>query len=513
MKKNNENYNRRGPNNHATGLIMIGPHMGTAAEVSASAFSAQAVNDAIPKTWEERAAKAWQFYVEEPIVQNAINSWRTFAIGDEIQFNCDDDDVKWEVREFAERLKLNTLVKDAALQVLTKGDGVLFKIYNKENNDIDEVVCVNPISVKVKYENGKLVEAKQTPETAGTAETIDLPLDRTLHIKWNAPSFSPRGNSMIVTAFESIELLRTYRKAEQAVAKRWTTPLRFIQVGGQFGQKTIVPDQKTLNTVRDMLNRMDLNAGLVVPFYVKAETYGTEGQVLDTEKKIKEIKEDIVIALGLAKSLITGDGPNFATASIGMQKMVIMLKEIKQVARVILNWIIQDWQKMKGYEEKSINYIFNDLDLTNEVDLKKLYIELYDRKLISKNSLQIKMDLNPEVESASTDVESAKPFDLSDSKTAETAMRFLENGVISIGKVQELFGFDKEKDRPAAADWNYRPPMATGAVEFDTICDECEFFDDENNWCDANSRDTRFDSRACTSFERKRAKEGCGCGQ
>jgi len=160
---------------------------------------------------------------------------------------------------------------------------------------------------------------------------------------------------MVVTAFESIELLRDYRSAERAVAKRWTTPLRFIQVGGQFGQKTIVPDQRTLNTVRDMLNRMDMKAGLVVPFYVKAETYGTEGQVLDTEKKIKEIKEDIIIALGLAKSLITGDGPNFATASIGMQKMVVMLKEIKQVARDILDWIFADWQKMKGYEEKSIN--------------------------------------------------------------------------------------------------------------------------------------------------------------
>ena len=487
--------------------------MATAAELNPSTFSAQSVNDAIPKTWEERATKAWQFYVEEPIVQNAINSWRTFAIGDEIQFNCDDEDVKWEAREFAARVQLNKLVKDSVLQCLVKGETVCFKRPTQDGKDIEEIVCVNPISVKVKYENGKLIEAKQTPETPGSGEPIDLPLEQTLHIKWNAPSYSPRGNSMVVTAFESIELLRDYRSAERAVAKRWTTPLRFIQVGGQFGQKTIVPDQRTLNTVRDMLNRMDLKAGLVVPFYVKAETYGTEGQVLDTEKKIKEIKEDIIIALGLAKSLITGDGPNFATASIGMQKMIVMLKEIKQVARDILNWIFTDWQKLHGYEEKSINYIFNDLDLTNEVDLKKLYIELYDRKLISKNSIQIKMDLNPEVESASKEKESKNPFDLSDSKTADTVMKFLENGVISIEKAQELFGFDKVKDRPATADWNYRPPMATGAVEFDTICDECEFFDDENNWCDANSRDTRFDSRACTSFERKRAKEGCGCKQ
>jgi len=510
MKPEPNHGERMQPVLNVTGDVFIPPYLRAEGALDASTFSALAVSDAIPKTWEERAAKAWQFYTEEPIVQNAINSWRTFAIGDEIQFNCDDEDVKWEVREFADRLQLNTLVKDVALQVLTKGDGVLFKMYNKEKNDIAEVICVNPVSVQVKYENGKLVEAKQTPEAAGTGATIDLPLEQTLHIKWNAPSFSLRGNSMIVTAFESIELLRTYRKAENAVAKRWTTPLRFIQVGGQYGNKTIVPDQKTLNSVRDMLNKMDLNAGLVVPFYVKAETYGTEGQVLDTEKKIKEIKEDIVIALGLAKSLITGDGPNFATASIGMQKMIIMLKEIKQIARVILNWIIYDWQKLKGYEEKSINYIFNDLDLTNEVDLKKLYIELYDRKLISRNSLQIKMDLNPEVEAANSETESKQPIDVTDPKII---IDMVNSGIMSVETAQEKLGLDKAKNKPATADWIYGPPAAVGAVEFDAVCDDCEFFDDENNWCDAFKKETGFDSRACASFERKREKEGCGCGQ
>lgn len=510
MRKRNGNSTRPGTGNHATGLVMLGPQMGAAAALDASALGDQVVSDAIPKTWEERAAKAWQYYVEEPIVQNAINSWRTFAIGDEIQFNCDDEDVKWKVREFAERVRLNKIVKDSVLQCLVKGETVCFKRLMRDGNDFEEIVSVNPISVKVKYENGKLVEAKQTPETEGGGEPIDLPLEQTLHIKWNAPSYSVRGNSMVVPAFESIELLRDYRNAERAVAKRWATPLRFIQVGGQFGQKTIMPDQRTLNTVRDMLNRMDLKAGLVVPFYVKAETYGTEGQVLDTEKKIKEIKEDIIIALGLAKSLITGDGPNFATAAIGMQKMVIMLKEIKQIAREILNWIIFDWQKLKGYEEKNVNYIFNDLDLTNEVDIKKLYIELYDRKLISRNSLQIKMDLNPEVESANTENESNKPIDVTDPKII---IDMVNAGIMSVEVAQEKLGLDKQKNRPAAADWKYRPPMAMGGAAAETICDECEFFDDENNWCDADNRDARFDARVCMSFERKCAKEGCECKQ
>jgi hypothetical protein len=129
----------------------------------------------------------------------------------------------------------------------------------------------------------------------------------------------------VLPAFQSIELLRDYRRAEQAIAKRWATPFRLLKVGGAFGQKMVMPDQKMLEQVRDMVNKMDMKSGLVVPFYVTVETHGTDGQVLK-EDKVKEVKEDIVVALGLSRSLVTGDGPNFATASVSLQKMMVMIR-------------------------------------------------------------------------------------------------------------------------------------------------------------------------------------------
>jgi hypothetical protein len=219
-----------------------------------------------------------------------------------------------------------------------------------------------------------------------------------LHLKWNAPEFEPMGNSMVLPAFEAIELLRDYRRAERAIAKRWATPLRFIQVGGAFGGKIIAPDQKQLDDVRNALCQMDLKSGLVVPFYIKAETYGAEGVSLNTEEKARDLKEDILVALGLARSLVTGDGPNFATASVAMQKMVVQLKEIKQAARDILDWVFDEWLELKGWEDEFLQYNFSDLDLNAEVDQKRLLVDLYDRGLISKETLQQKMGLSPAVE-------------------------------------------------------------------------------------------------------------------
>lgn len=61
---------------------------------SRNAFGKLQVEEAIPATWEERAKLAWEYYTEEPIVKNAVNAWRTFALGHEIAINCNDHEVK-----------------------------------------------------------------------------------------------------------------------------------------------------------------------------------------------------------------------------------------------------------------------------------------------------------------------------------------------------------------------------------------------------------------------------------
>jgi len=354
----------------------------------------------IPTSWEDRAIKAWEYYQEEPLVANAINAWRTFALGDEITVLCDDPEIQAEAQATAWRLGLNDWLKDMILQLLVKGDAVGYFIRSREGDDVSEVICVNPLSVKFHHENDQMVEATQHPISpeGATLEPVPLALDQMIHLRWNAPPFERRGNSMVLPAFEAIELLRDYRRAERAIARRWATPLRFIQVGGSFGGRLIAPTDQLIQRVREELSRMDAESGLVVPFYVKAETYGTEGETLDTDRKEKQVREDILVALGMARSVVTGDGPNFATASVSMQRMVVMLKDIKQAARDLLDWVFDEWAERKGYTEYALHYQFSDLDLNAEVDQKRVLIELYDRGLISKATLQQKMGLSPQVE-------------------------------------------------------------------------------------------------------------------
>ena len=154
-----------------------------------------------------------------------------------------------------------------------------------------------------------------------------------LHLKWDAPSFSPRGNSLFLSAFQSIELLRDYRRAEQAIAKRWATPFRLLKVGGAFGQKMVMPDQKMLpNRSASGSTRWTSRAASWCPSTSPWKPTAPTARLLNVEDKVKEVKEDIVVALGLSRSLVTGDGPNFATASVSLRKMLAMIREITQAA-------------------------------------------------------------------------------------------------------------------------------------------------------------------------------------
>jgi hypothetical protein len=125
------------PDLHAQGEVIV--PMATAAMLDSAPFARiNPYESSIPIAWEDRAKKAWEYYVEEPLVKNCINSWRTFAVGDEIRITSDDDAVKTEASDLADRLDVSEFVKDMILQLLVKGDAVGFKRYTKDGKDIEE---------------------------------------------------------------------------------------------------------------------------------------------------------------------------------------------------------------------------------------------------------------------------------------------------------------------------------------------------------------------------------------
>ena len=74
-------------------------------------------------------------------------------------------------------------------------------------------------------------------------------------------------------------------------------------------------------------------------------------------------------------------------------------------------------------------------------------------------------------------------------------------GVMSVQTAQEMLGLDKVKEtsRVQKQEKAESEGMYASADE-EHICDECGFFDAENNFCSIRDEERRFDQAACRQY-------------
>ena len=92
----------------------------------------------------------------------------------------------------------------------------------------------------------------------------------------------------------------------------------------------------------------DLKSRLLVPFYVTRETHCIEGQVLNIKNQVKEVNGRHSGGPGALTIPGHHDVLNFATASVSMKKMIMMIGEIKQEFRIIHDHAFNDWLVLRG---------------------------------------------------------------------------------------------------------------------------------------------------------------------
>jgi hypothetical protein len=92
----------------------------------------------------------------------------------------------------------------------------------------------------------------------------------------------------------------------------------------------VMPDQPMLEKVRDLVNKMDMKAGLVVPFCVTVETHGVV-DLLD-EKQVKPIVDMVmagIMGMEVAQEMLGLDpAANKASASTEADHAVAAADEV-----------------------------------------------------------------------------------------------------------------------------------------------------------------------------------------
>lgn len=406
----------------------------------------------IPTAWEARAVKAWDFYVKHSVVGAVVDVYKAFAIGDETSITCEDEEVQAEAQAFWERIEGDDVLDDAITQLLVKGDAVLFKewrVAGKENQDgdpITKVHVVNPLSLKVERDRrtGAVTKVMQQVQYGTDVMQVGgggaLDPAQMLFQRWNAPQYAEHGNSMVLRAFRPLFRLEAWEEAERALATRFGTPLKLIQVGGLYGDQLIDPEDAAIEAVVEGLDAADLRKGMVVPWWVNAKIVGAEGHALDTVPAIKDARDDAAIAMGMPEVVLRGTGPNFATARVAFQRFKITTQRVRRRALQVVRWIMEDWRAQMGVMEP-LSYNFPLMEVAQEDWEHRVLLEFYDRGLVSAKTLQARTGL-PTERMDRIDPRTGAAF-VAKALTTTEVLQAVATGVISPEQGAALLGMGK----------------------------------------------------------------------
>lgn len=250
-----------------------------------------------------------------------------------------------------------------------------------------------------KIENGELVNL------IARGEKIPLNKFRVSHLAFKLSTYETVGTPIMFRAFKPLIQKDMIRRVQQAVYDRHILPLKLIKVGSD----TMPANPEAIKQVREAFDELsqDLSAWFVYHHAIQAEYVSSAGKIHPFESESKWVREEILAALLGNEAMVGGTGPNFATASIGMQ---ILINRYLRNQQVLIDWvqdtvfrpvaIAQDFKRRTEYGDEYIvpKIEFEFMKLKDDAQMKGLMKELMKTGLISKQTFYTYMGLDADRE-------------------------------------------------------------------------------------------------------------------
>lgn len=141
----------------------------------------------------------------------------------------------------------------------------------------------------------------------------NIPLDPD-HVSLIADITDPsatRGTSPIQCCFKILIYQDWIRLAQSAQAQRYHFPIEIWKIGDLSHNPPIIPTQQVLDEYKTLINQSVQNPpfSIVVPPIVNYEAIGVNNKLLPMAPEYDYIYDQIMMGMGLSKSLLEGDGP------------------------------------------------------------------------------------------------------------------------------------------------------------------------------------------------------------
>lgn len=186
-------------------------------------------------------------------------------------------------------------------------------------------------------------------------------------------------------AFEDIEFRQELRNMDKAVARVCARILIHVKVGNE----NFIPSQNALNAIQAKLANPSTSTYLITDGTVAISQYFPDiGAMLDP-KKYEPVTLDIATALGISPAVYGNASANFSNNSLSIKVLVERIQDGKN--KILRQFLIPECIRVaKAFNLKNPSEITPELigvDLTNEIEMRKLYTRLYEVGVLSPKSV------------------------------------------------------------------------------------------------------------------------------
>lgn len=404
------------------------------------------INWQIPSKRLEQYQWARFFYENEPKVASAIDFYSDFPMSD-FEHECKNRDVKLHFDKLKDKLELPKWCRLISHEVHLLGDCFPFaeidcpicygsgrvgdEICEHEGGTIRRVVILNPDYIEVESSSinpdprialrpdEELINMVQrrmpgyerlSPDVVALiASGQPIPLDNrnVSHLKYGECGYQKFGVGMVRRLFPILSYKTKLMVAQWIVAERLIVPIKIVKVGSDerpAGPADIADVQSQLSQTAN-----DPNLTIVTHHAFELDFVGAAGRVLTLSNEFEFINQEVLDGMMINNALLNGEGPNFSSAAVGIEAMIQRLETFRgEVAKWIEKNLYLPEAKRQGFvdinpDSGEEEYIYprikwGSMHLRDQQQYRTFIIQLYDKGLLSAQTVLEAFDLDPDME-------------------------------------------------------------------------------------------------------------------
>ena len=299
-----------------------------------------------------------------------------------------------------------------------------------------------PNSVKLKIQKGDKLFVNSLPW--GFVEAVrynqDFKFDRghLFHLQNMTTGGTVEGISVppLLSLFSLVFYQATLRKANEAIAQEYLTPLRVVYPQAQTANSDPVVTMSLRNFSANMeaafkKHKQDPNHIVIAPTPVGYSPIGGEGRNLLVSAEIAGAEESILLSLGVSRELLSGT-TNWTSSSVGLRMMENMLFSYISRLQEFIDWVNN---KVTTYlNVESVGVTLKPFKLYDDDNLKQIMMQMVQLGKVSETTFLNELGLDFEDEQENLQDE------------ANSKAKFQVNTQYSVEQSQVLAARDKGKE-------------------------------------------------------------------